>query len=283
LDAQHIENEYRQSVSDRGEQEHLSQRASQVQREQQAEAEALRREVEDIERAEAAAINQARDAEIAERLAQEEEEAAAQEELEAIAQAQIEAEAITQAEAEQAAAQAGQLDQYCEALRQQNLPPGRKGYQEPAGRHSLGPMNVECPHCHALHWDKEKLTASLNNIKFGQCCLQGQIQLPPFPEPPPTLKNLLCGISPFSNTFREHICQYNAAFAFTSLGVKIYHRVTGTTGPYSFKINGELHHLSKALLPEPDEAPALPSSIFMILWRQQESEGIAIKISTPLS
>ena len=53
-------------------------------------------------------------------------------------------------------------------------------YQEPATRHSLGPMDVQCPHCHALHFKCEKLTnSSVVNPKFGICCLQGQIQLPP--------------------------------------------------------------------------------------------------------
>src|SRR5882762_2149849 len=77
-----------------------------------------------------------------------------------------------------------------------------------------------------------------------------------FPPPPPTLKNLLCGISPFSDTFRKHIHQYNAAIAFTSVGVKIDHSVTSASGPYAFKINGELHHLSGALLPEEGQQPA---------------------------
>ena len=31
---------------------------------------------------------------------------------------------------------------------------------EPATRHSLGPMDLECPHCHALHFTCEKLTHS---------------------------------------------------------------------------------------------------------------------------
>ena len=118
-------------------------------------------------------------------------------------------------------------------------------------------MNVECQHCHALHWDAEKLQAStLNNKRFGQCCLQGQVDLPPFPPPPPTLKSLLCGTSPFSDTFRKNIRQYNAAFAFTSVGVKINHSVTSASGPYAFKINGELHHLSNSLLPVEGEQPA---------------------------
>ena len=42
-------------------------------------------------------------------------------------------------------------------------------------------LTVICPHCHALHFDCEKLTSSrVNYPKFGMCCLQGQIQLPPF-------------------------------------------------------------------------------------------------------
>ena len=89
-------------------------------------------------------------------------------------------------------------------------------------RHDLGPMNIECQHCHALHFDSEKLTASTrNNKKFGSCCLQGQVKLPDFPAAPRLLNDLLCGISPWSDTFRKNIRQYNAAFAFTSLGVKI--------------------------------------------------------------
>jgi hypothetical protein len=71
-----------------------------------------------------------------------------------------------------------------------------------------------------------------------------------------TLKNLLTGVSPHSDTFRKHIRQYNAAFAFTSVGVKIDHSVTNSSGPYAFKISGELHHLDGALLPVEGQQPA---------------------------
>ena len=58
-------------------------------------------------------------------------------------------------------------------------PRGRTPYQEPAGRHSLGLMNVSCPHCQALHFAVEKLTTSTRNaLKFGMCCLTNQICLP---------------------------------------------------------------------------------------------------------
>ena len=61
---------------------------------------------------------------------------------------------------------------------------------------------------------------------------------------------MLCGISPYSKSFKKNIRQYNAAFAFVSLGVKIDQAITNAPGPYCFRINGELHHLSGALLPE---------------------------------
>jgi hypothetical protein len=134
------------------------------------------------------------------------------------------------------------------------LPKGRRPYHEPQGgpeHHCLGPMNVECNHCHALHFDSDKLSSSTRaNKKFGSCCLQGQIQLPAFREPPRTLREMLCGISPYSKSFKKNIRQYNAAFAFASLGVKVDHAVTNAPGAYCFCINGELHHLSGALLPE---------------------------------
>ena len=111
-------------------------------------------------------------------------------------------------------------------------------------------MNVECNHCHALHFDSEKLSTSTRvNKKFGSCCLQGQIQLPAFREPPRSLREMLCGISPLSDSFKKNIRQYNAAFAFVSLGVKVDLAVTNAPGPYCFRINGDLHHLSGSLLP----------------------------------
>ncbi|KAK2460218.1 hypothetical protein APHAL10511_007766 [Amanita phalloides] len=137
-----------------------------------------------------------------------------------------------------------------------NLPRGRRPYidLQPNEIHGLGPMNVICSHCNALHWDFEKLPASTaRNPKFGSCCLQGQIQLPALREPPRFLRDLLCGISPHSKAFRKDICQYNAAFVFTSLGVKIDHAVTNAPGPYSFCNHGELHHHSGALHPEENQ------------------------------
>jgi len=58
-----------------------------------------------------------------------------------------------------------------------------------------------------------------------------------------------------SREFCNNIQQYNAAFAMTSVGVKIDNSVTRQSGPYCFKIQGELHHLTGALLPHNDKTP----------------------------
>ena len=141
--------------------------------------------------------------------------------------------------------------------RRNGAPRGRSAYREPDRRHSLGPMTISCPLCRALHFDVEKLGKSTrNNPKFGMCCLTGQINLPAFPAPPLELRHLFDGTSPHSLEFKTNIRRYNAAFAFTSLGAKIDHSVLNGTGPYSFRISGELHHQASALLPPNDHAPS---------------------------
>jgi len=58
-----------------------------------------------------------------------------------------------------------------------------------------------------------------------------------------------------SREFRNNIWQYNVVFAMTSVGVKIDNSVTRQSSPYYFKIQGELHHLTGALLPHGDQTP----------------------------
>jgi len=106
----------------------------------------------------------------------------------------------------------------------------------------LGMLTIICPHCHALHFDCEKLTSSrVNYPKFGMCCLQGQIQLPPLQPLTGILHNYLTGDDYSSREFHNNIRQYNAAFAMTSVGVKIDNPVTRQSGPF--------HYLTSALLP----------------------------------
>jgi len=75
------------------------------------------------------------------------------------------------------------------------------------------------------------------------CCLQEQIQF------------YLTGDNYSSREFRNNIWQYNIAFAMTSVGVKIDNSVTRQSGPYVFKIQGELHYLTSALLSHGNHSP----------------------------
>jgi len=95
----------------------------------------------------------------------------------------------------------------------------------------------------------------VNLPKFGMCCLQGQIQLPLLQPLTGILHNYLTGDDYPSREFHNNIRQYNAAFAMTSVGVKINNSVTRQSGPYCFKIQGELHHFTSALLPHGDQTP----------------------------
>jgi hypothetical protein len=70
-------------------------------------------------------------------------------------------------------------------------------------------MIEECSHCHALFWKEE--------ANFMNCCKRGEIVLPPFREPPDLLKRLLTYDYFDSNSFFQHIRQYNFALAFTSI------------------------------------------------------------------
>jgi len=117
-------------------------------------------------------------------------------------------------------------------------------------------LTVIYSHCHTLQFDCEKLRSSLVNLpKFGMCYLQEQIQLPPFRPLTGILHNYLTGDDYSSREFHNNIWQYNAAFAMTSVGVKIDNSVTRQSDLYCFKIQGELHHLTSALLPHGDQTP----------------------------
>ncbi|KAK0226672.1 hypothetical protein IW262DRAFT_1457915 [Armillaria fumosa] len=132
----------------------------------------------------------------------------------------------------------------------------RHPYAEPCSQHSLGEMKWICTHCKAPHWFDEHIkNSSKTNPRFGMCCLQGQIKLPPLRPAPTILQNLLCGNDPMSKVFLYDIRQYNAALSFTSLAVNIDEAITNSSGPYCFHISGELHHRMGSLLPQEGKQP----------------------------
>ncbi|KAI0739006.1 hypothetical protein C8Q80DRAFT_1056941, partial [Daedaleopsis nitida] len=130
-------------------------------------------------------------------------------------------------------------------------------YRESVRQHDLGRMNISCPSCGALHWLAERLTkSSREHPRFGTCCNSGKVSLPPLPNPPPLLQNLLTGNDTQCKEFRTNIRRYNAAFTFTSLGVRIDDELNQTGhAPYVFRIHGELCHRSGTLLTSPGKSP----------------------------
>ena len=73
--------------------------------------------------------------------------------------------------------------------------------------------------------------------------------------PPPEIKALFDGDGHQSVSFRNHTRAYNAANAFTSLGVQIDDRVLPGIGPTSFTIHGQLRHRTGSLREQPGEDP----------------------------
>jgi hypothetical protein len=124
-------------------------------------------------------------------------------------------------------------------------------------------MTVTCPYCNALHFENERLIHSgKRNPKFGTCCNQGKVAVTQLRQPPDSLQLLLTGTSTSAKHFRRDIRKYNAALAMCSLGVKQDRTVIENGGgPYVFKIQGALYHLTGALAPaQPNEA------VYAQLW-----------------
>ncbi|THU87700.1 hypothetical protein K435DRAFT_804091 [Dendrothele bispora CBS 962.96] len=119
------------------------------------------------------------------------------------------------------------LGQHCWRIYSQKKPPplnnfctiAHKPYQEDiVQHHDLGQMDVECPECKALHWSVERNSKQ----QFGVCCDSGQVHLPLLSKPPQAMSSLYTSVgNPLAEKFRDNITQYNAAFAFTSLGVDV--------------------------------------------------------------
>lgn len=136
-------------------------------------------------------------------------------------------------------------------------------------------MDVVCTDCQALHWMSERLTKSSKlNPKFGSCCLQGKIQLPPIDHAPPELNALYMTNTPRARAFKERIRNYNNALAFTSTGKNVDDRINNGIGPYVFKLHGKLTHRAGSLLPVPGERPQ-----YAQLYIYDQTEALEYRLS----
>src|SRR6266508_4654770 len=139
----------------------------------------------------------------------------------------------------------------------------------------MGSMNVECPYCHALHWKEERLSkSSLQNPKFGKCCLSGKIWLLTLDQPPLELHNLLTSQDPRAKGFRTNIRKYNDALAMTSVGRDLLPMEDG--GPYVFKVHGSLSHQAGSLLSAPNQPP-----VYAQLYIYDPDDALTYRMDNP--
>ncbi|KAF6139055.1 hypothetical protein GIB67_010781 [Kingdonia uniflora] len=133
-------------------------------------------------------------------------------------------------------------------------------------RHYFGNMDIKCPSCHTLHLLDEKLrNSSRYRPLFGTCRKQGKIRLPILQPLPPAMQELYDDDSSHAKSFRSQIRKYNAANAFTSLGVKLDNRIQNGRGPKQFSIYGELKHRVGDLLSIWENKQLMHNFTFMIL------------------
>ncbi|GJR23422.1 hypothetical protein Tco_0971949 [Tanacetum coccineum] len=100
----------------------------------------------------------------------------------------------------------------------------------------LGNCNQQCRQCGCLFWYNERL----KNNNYGRraeyhlCCGGGKIYMPPTPDPPLFIQQLLT-----NSHFMKHIRAYNQMFAMTSFEAKVDNSVNMGRGPYVFKVSDE--------------------------------------------
>ena len=106
-------------------------------------------------------------------------------------------------------------------------------------------------------WDDEKLsTSTKNDIRFGMCCLGGQVDLPQINGLPDEILKLISDVSEDGKNFRSSIRLYNSILAFTSTSANIdKDLMNASNGVYTYRIQGSVHHKISSYLPNPNFKP----------------------------
>ncbi|XP_058791046.1 uncharacterized protein LOC131664174 [Phymastichus coffea] len=119
----------------------------------------------------------------------------------------------------------------------------------------LGLMNILCQHCQAKHFKDEKV--SNKGLSFNDCCGHGSVVLDPFPDFPSELINLFSGEHEKSSIFFDRIRNYNNSLSFASFNANLVNFQTRRSGPYCFKIHGQIYYqMNTALYPSGGENPS---------------------------
>ena len=107
---------------------------------------------------------------------------------------------------------------------------------------SIGQMNHVCSHCGAKKFLGEPPST---------CCLNGQINLHPFPKPPAPILDLFCGTDAKSRIFKDYARNINNGVCLSSL--KVDQKRDGYAPSVIFQ--GKVMHMIGALAPVDGEIP----------------------------
>ncbi|XP_061357242.1 uncharacterized protein LOC133301608, partial [Gastrolobium bilobum] len=115
----------------------------------------------------------------------------------------------------------------------------------------VGDPTYVCKHCGAQMWYEERIKKDRKATvpEFSMCCANGKIKLPLLKKAPETLLELHDNSSIRSHHFLQNIRLYNMLFSFTSFGGKVNGSVNDGSGPYCFRVGGQVYHAMGNLLP----------------------------------
>jgi hypothetical protein len=141
---------------------------------------------------------------------------------------------------------------------------GRNPETTPTERDDRGRMNIVCAFCGALMWLEERASgSSMRNPKFQMCCSKGKSIIENLKPTPAPISTLLTGTDNRSKEFRNNIRSYNSSLSFSSMGVKLDHRLANmNTGNYTFRIQGSPYHLIGSAMPEQGDQPKFAQIYF---------------------
>jgi len=116
----------------------------------------------------------------------------------------------------------------------------------------LGSCTHVCEFCGACFWYAERLKSGRvsERPKYTGCCMGGKVVLD-FPSLPPDLMKTLFSDSAFMVNVRS----YNYMFSMTSFGATVDDSVNQGSGPYVFKVSGQVSHWVGSLCPNAGDVP----------------------------
>lgn len=116
----------------------------------------------------------------------------------------------------------------------------------------LGECTQICEFCGANFWYEERLRSGRvrSRPKYTLCCKGGKVALT-YPLPVPNLLKELFTNARFMMTIRA----YNNMFSMTSFGASVDETINDGSGPYVFKVAGQVSHWIGSLCPKVGDSP----------------------------